>query len=271
MFPLIDCHNHSCHSFDAVDTVEAMCLRAEELGLTAFALTDHSDLNGKNLSECVDVVSRSVDEVEQFRSSHAIKCELLTGLELGEAVDFPEDAKVMAQLRPYDVIIGSYHNSPNGEDYYFMEFQSMTDEEIYVSLRGYFDKLIQTVQKTDLDVLAHITYPLRYIVGDQGRRVCLDDYENQLHRLLTSVIEKGVSLEVNSSGLRQKIGEPLPNRLILQKYRELGGTMVSLGSDSHNTKDLGKGIKECTQLLSDLRFTHITYFRKRQPISIPIE
>ena len=98
MFPLIDCHNHSCHSFDAVDTVEAMCLRAEELGLTAFALTDHSDLDGKNLSECVDVVSRSVDEVEQFRSSHAIKCELLTGRELGEAVDFPEDAKVMARL-----------------------------------------------------------------------------------------------------------------------------------------------------------------------------
>ena len=117
-------------------------------------------------------------------------------------------------------------DSPNGKDYYFMEFQSMTDEEIYASLRGYFDKLIQTVQKTDLDVLAHITYPLRYIVGDQGRRVCLDDYENQLHLLLTSVIEKGVSLEVNSSGLRQKIGEPLPNRLILQKYRELGGTMV---------------------------------------------
>lgn len=270
MFPLIDCHNHSVHSFDAVDTVEAMCLRAEELGLTAFALTDHSDLDGKNLADCIDVVSQSVDEMERFRSAHRLNCTFLAGLELGEAVDFPEDAEAMLKLRPYDVVIGSYHNSPNGEDYYFMEFQSMTDEEIHASLQGYFDKLIQTVQKTELDVLAHITYPLRYIVGDQGRRVCLDDYEDQLHLLLTNVIEKGAALEVNTSGLRQKIGEPLPNSLILRKYRELGGTMVSLGSDSHNTKDLGKGILECTQMLADLGFEHITYFRQRRPVQVPI-
>ena len=270
MLPLVDCHNHSVHSFDAIDTVEDMCLRAEELGLAAFALTDHSDLDGKNLTDCIEVVSRSVDEMEHFRKSHAFHCELLTGLELGEALDFPEDAKAMIQLRPYDVVIGSYHNSPSGEDYYFMDVGQMTDEEIHLSLKGYFDKLIRTVRTTDLDVLAHITYPLRYIVGDHGRQVSLDDYEEQLHLLLTSVIERGISLEINASGLRQKIGEPLPNHKILKKYRQLGGTMVSLGSDSHNTKDLSRGIKECTQMVADLGFTHITYFRKRRPIQIPI-
>ncbi len=270
MFPLIDCHNHSVHSFDAVDTVEAMCLRAEELGLMAFAITDHSDLDGKNLSDCINVVSRSVDEMEQFRSTHTTKCDLLTGLELGEALDFPEDAKAMIQLRPYDVIVGSYHNSPDGEDYYFMDFGQMTDEDISISLQGYFDNLIKTVQKTELDVLAHITYPLRYIVGDQGRTVHVEDYDAQLQEVLRSVIERGVSLEVNTSGLRQKIGEPLPNQRILQKYRELGGTRVSLGSDSHNTKDLANGIKTCTQMLADLGFTHITYYKKRQPILVPI-
>lgn len=171
MYPLIDCHNHSSHSFDAVDTVEAMCLRAEELGLRAFAITDHSDLDGDHLLECIDTVSRSVDEVERFRSAHTFQCELLTGLELGEAVDFPEDAKAMIELRPYDVVIGSYHNSPDGEDYYYMDVAKMSDKEIRNSLQGYFHKLIRTVQNTELDVLAHITYPLRYIVGDQGRRV----------------------------------------------------------------------------------------------------
>ena len=270
MLPLVDCHNHSVHSFDAVDTVEDMCLRAEELELAVFALTDHSDLDGKNLTDCIEAVSRSVDEMEHFRKNHAFHCELLTGLELGEAVDFPKDAESMLKLCPYDVVIGSYHNSPSGEDYYFMDVAQMTDEEIRLSLKGYFDKLIQTVQTSDLDVLAHITYPLRYIVGDQGRYVNLGDYEEQLHLLLTSLIERGVSLEINSSGLRQKIGEPLPNRKILEKYRQLGGTMISLGSDSHNTKDLGRGIEECAQMAADLGFTHITYFRKRQPVQIPI-
>ncbi|MBC8558616.1 histidinol-phosphatase HisJ family protein [Fumia xinanensis] len=270
MYSLIDCHNHSIYSFDAVDTVEAMCLRAEELGLTAFALTDHSDLNGKNLTECIETVGQSVDKVEQFRSTHSLQCELLTGLELGEAVDYPKDAKVMVKLRSYDVIIGSYHNSPNGEDYYYIDVQKMSDMEIRTSLQGYFQKLIETVQNTELDVLAHITYPLRYVVGDQGRRIFLSDYEEQLHLLLTSIINRGIALEVNTSGLRQKIGEPLPNKTILQKYRELGGTMVSLGSDSHNTRDLAKGIKECTQLLSELGFTNITYFRQRQPVFVPI-
>lgn len=270
MFPLIDCHNHSNNSFDATDTVEDSCLRAEELGLFAFALTDHSDLDGSNLSECIHTINRSVEQTEHFRSTHHTSCKILTGLELGEAVDFPKDAQTMTTLRPYDVIIGSYHNSPSGEDYYYLNVKKKTDAEIRASLQWYFEKLIQTVQTTDLDVLAHITYPLRYIVGEQKRQVDLAHYQKEITLLFRSIIEKDISLEVNSSGLRQKIGEPLPSKALLKTYRQMGGTMISLGSDSHNTADVAKGIPECTELLSELGFSHVTYFCKRQPIQISI-
>ena len=267
---MVDCHNHSNFSFDAVDTVEAMCRRAEELNLKAFAITDHSDLDGKNLDECIKVVSNSVKAMEKFRNENKTTCEFLTGIELGEAIDYPEDAKKMLTLCNYDVVIGSYHNSPTGEDFYFMDCSTLTDEEIANYLNGYFDSVLKTVLYADIDVIAHITYPFRYVVGDYKRNASVSDYLDKITAILKAVIDMGISLEVNTSGLRQKIKETLPNREILTLYRSLGGDKVSLGSDSHNTNDLSRGIDETIKVIKEIGFTHITYFRKRKPVQIEI-
>ena len=267
---MVDCHNHSNFSFDAVDTVEAMCLRAEELKLKAFAITDHSDLDGTNLDYCIGIIGGSVKAVEKFRNENKTNCEILTGIELGQAIDYPEDAEKMLSLCDYDVVIGSYHNSPTGEDCYFMDFSTLTDEEIKDCLNGYFDSVLKTVTDSDLDVIAHITYPFRYIVGDYKRDASIDDYMEKITSVLKAIIEKGISLEINTSGLRQKIGETLPNTKILKLYKSLGGDKISLGSDSHNTKDLSRGIKETIKVLKEIGFTHITYFKKRKPVQIEI-
>jgi len=267
---MVDCHNHSNFSFDAVDTVEAMCLRAEKLGLKYFAITDHSDLDGNNLDFCIEKIGGSVKTMEKFREEHKTHCEFLTGIELGEAIDFPDDAKKMLSLCNYDVVIGSYHNAPTGEDFYFMDCSVLTDDEIKNYLNGYFDKVLKTVTDSDLDVIAHITYPFRYVVGDYKRKASLSDYMEKITSILKAIIEKGISLEVNTSGLRQKIGETLPNREILTLYKNLGGSKVSLGSDSHNTKDLSRGINETIGLLKEIGFTHVTCFKRRKPIQIEI-
>lgn len=271
MTPIIDCHNHSNFSSDAVDSVNDMCLRAVELNMKAFAITDHCDFDGSNLPHCIEKISSSVKATEDFRNSHPSNTEILTGVELGEASDFPDDAKTILELCDYDVVIGSYHNSASGEDFYYVDAKSLSDKEISDLLTAYFNKIYETAKVSGINVLAHITYPLRYIVGNHKRKVDINDYNEIITLILKTIIERGVSLEVNTSGLRQQIAETLPNADILKMYRNLGGELISLGSDSHNTKDLGKGIKETVSLLKSLGFTHITYYKKRKPVQVSIE
>ncbi|MEG2597265.1 MAG: histidinol-phosphatase HisJ family protein [Oscillospiraceae bacterium] len=270
MLPLVDCHNHSNHSFDAVDSMMDMCRQADKLHLTAFAITDHCDLTGNNTEERSGVIRASVAEMQNVRKKLSSDCEFLTGVELGEPLTDPIGADIILRLCSYDVVIGSIHSNKYGDDYYHLNPAHMTNEEIKQSLREYFEKLIAVARWAKIDVLAHITYPLRYLVGEHGVFVDLNDYRQEIDELFHTLIKNEIALEVNSSGLRQKIGEPIPNKALLKRYHELGGTLVSLGSDSHCVKDLSAGISTCTRMLKDLGFPYVTYFKERKPVHLPL-
>ena len=46
---IVDVHTHSIHSFDGNDSVEALCLAAIEKGAKVLAVTDHCDIDGKDM------------------------------------------------------------------------------------------------------------------------------------------------------------------------------------------------------------------------------
>ena len=97
------------------------------------------------------------------------------------------------------------------------------------------------------DVLAHITYPLRYIIGDYGREINLDRFQPLIDKLFYTIIRKGIVLEVNTSGLRQKINATLPDEELLRRYYGLGGRLVTIGSDAHRLRDMAwKKPKKCS-------------------------
>ena len=122
-----------------------------------------------------------------------------------------------------------------------------------------------------LDVITHITYPLRYIEGKYHRKVELSLYDDLIDELFRTIIEKDLALEVNSSGLRQEIGRPLPDEPYLRRYYDLGGRKLSFGSDAHRAEDLGKGIPECRQMAKRIGFTETVTFRNRKPIVLSLE
>ena len=76
---------------------------------------------------------------------------------------------------------------------------------------------------------------------------------------------------VNNSGLRQKLGEAMPNLCLLKRYHELGGRLVTLGSDAHCTEDLGRGIDVGMELLKAAGFTEFAIYEKRRPVMLPLE
>lgn len=264
---LVDCHNHSRHSFDGCAPVSDICRRAVELGLTAFAVTDHCDLYPARypIDQVKNNICASVDEVACWRAENAVPTQILTGFELGEAVDYPALADEMLAMREVDVVIGSIHRAGDIEDFYFLDCKGESLDRICALMDDYFDRLLRLAEWGKFDVLAHITYPLRYIVGDAGITLPMERWSEKIDRLFSRVIEKGIALEVNSSGLRQKIGAPLPDEGMVRRYYDLGGRRVTLGSDAHKRGDIAKGILECQKLLKEVGFTEICYFVQRQP------
>ena len=120
------------------------------------------------------------------------------------------------------------------------------------------------------DVLAHITYPLRYIIGDYGRKVNLDRYQQLIDQLFYTIIRKGIALEVNTSGLRQKIASTLPDEALLRRYYGLGGRLVTIDSDAHRLRDMAFGITETEEMLRKIGFTELVWIDQRRMQKMPL-
>ena len=270
MLPLIDCHTHSLHSFDGEAKVFDLCRRAEELGLWAYALTDHCDLTDHSGEELFDDIAASVRELRTYREMGEKSTVFLTGIELGQAVDnFPVAEKALS-LCDYDFVIGSVHNAGGIEDFYFEDYSKLTLAQIDELMEDYFDRLLALIRWGKADTLAHITYPFRYMIGEYRVPVSAARYAEQFDRVLKEVIASGMALEVNSSGLRQKIGVPLPDKELLTRYFALGGRRITVGSDAHKVADLGAGVEETVKLLSEIGFASVCYFKGRHPVEVPL-
>ena len=121
------------------------------------------------------------------------------------------------------------------------------------------------------DSLGHLTYPLRYIEGDHGIPVDLTRHREAIDAIFRELIAAGKALEVNTSGYRQKIGRPLPDLPLVRRYRELGGELITLGSDAHSTQDLGKGIEAGMEMLREAGFRYFAVYEQHKPILLPLE
>lgn len=112
---------------------------------------------------------------------------------------------------------------------------------------------------------------MRYIEGDHGIPVDLSRHSDAIDTIFRALRDSGKALEVNTSGYRQKIGRPLPDLPLVRRYRELGGELITLGSDAHSTDDLGRGIQEGMEMLREAGFRYFALYEQHKPILLPLE
>lgn len=98
----------------------------------------------------------------------------------------------------------------------------------------------------------------------------MDEYEDIIKEIFATLIKNGKGIEINTSGLRQKIGKPLPDLYYVKMFREMGGEILTIGSDAHCTADLGKGINEGIEIAKQAGFDKVAFFKKRTPQFIAI-
>lgn len=262
-----DCHTHSDNSRDGVDPMMMMCERAASLGLYTLAITDHCECDTYYAEAYDKSVRQSFFEAHKAKAVFDGRLKILAGVELGQPLQNPEAARDALSACEFDFVLASAHILPGKEDFYEMDY---TQNEVYPLLKEYFAYVEDMVKWGQFDSLAHLTYPLRYMVG-KGIQVDLSRFRDEIDRILSSLVKSEKALEINTSGLRQEIGCTMPDADIVSRFRELGGAYVTIGSDAHRWADVGAGIEEGIALAQRVGFSHFTIFEKRVPRLIPIE
>ncbi len=280
MLPM-DCHTHTDCSPDSDASIARMCDAARECGLKAFAVTDHIELcrffpqgyygtQPRNEEDFFDYASRYERSMQQNLAAKESACDgmqIICGIELGEPdADFGL-ADSLVQDKRLDFVIASLHELPGMLDFYFLEYEKL---DVHKLLEAYFTELLKICEWGKFDVLGHLTYPLRYMIGDAGVSVELSRYTGYAAECLKAVIRNGKGIELNTSGFRQKYGMPFPHEEYLRLYRDLGGTLLTLGSDAHCPEHIGGGIIQGAELAKACGFDRVCYFLRHEPHFIEI-
>ena len=265
---LVDCHNHSWYSSDCDESVETMCKSAVSREVAVYTITDHLEIGPDFKIENFELYKRYANEVRQMSAIYSNnKTQIYLGIELGEASHNIELANQVVELDDFDFVIGSLHNLKGYKDFYYLNYDR---NNIDFYLTTYFDELLDIAKWNKFDVLGHLNYPIRYIVKSGIKEYSLLKYMPKITEILKTVIANGKGIEINASGLRQEIGETMPNFDIIRLYRSLGGEILTIGSDAHKKEDVAKGVDKAIELAKRAGFDHINYFVKRQPRVIKI-
>lgn len=279
---LIDCHTHTQFSVDSEADIVQMIEKAISLGLSAYAVTDHCECNrwygeeyyvgedwykfynfGRDFEQSVSAVTALKEKYPDFN--------LICGTELGQATQDIEIAEKVISDNRLDFVIGSVHQLPETDDFCFLDYEKYSSAEIKNLLERYFLEVNKLCNWGKFDILGHLTYCLRYIDSALGSDTDISPYDDIIEDSFKKLIEKGKGIEINTSGLRQNYGKTFPGLRYVKLFRELGGEIISIGSDAHTVEDLGSGIKKGVQLASDAGFTHLCYFKQRSPVFIEIQ
>lgn len=260
-FITADFHTHTDSSPDSDAPVGAMCQAAVDKGLTALAVTDHVEMVGFFADGYDKAAARSYEKAAEARDRFRGRLRVAVGVELGEPIyDLAETRRLLA-AHSYDFILGSMHSLGDGLDFYFYDY-GKTD--IPALLDAYFQAVLELVRWGGFHSLAHLTYPLRYIPA-QRRPEDMSPWQGTIDEIFRCMADKGLALEINTSGLRGTIGQTSPDLPLIRRFRELGGENITLGSDAHSPGDVGAGLEAAARLAAEAGFRDCCLYFGGQP------
>lgn len=270
---LADMHTHSLHSHDSKCPIEEMVCAQIKKGTRIIAVTNHFDTDRYSWYDGFTPLKKCDEEIRALNKKYGDDFLLLSGIEISEGFWHPDVLKKAYEIADFDVIIGSVHQvrfEKYRKTYASCDFSTFSDIDIKDYLNQYFDDVLYLLETTDFDILAHLTCPLRYIVGRQKRKVDVSCYQEKITAILKRIIEKGIALEVNTSKHYNDLKDFCPSEDIIRQYFELGGRLITLGSDAHLSSDASIYFDEAISTLKCIGFEKIYYYKKRQPVAIKI-
>jgi histidinol-phosphatase (PHP family) len=278
--PVFDCHCHSTYSSDGQSTIGELAAHAFANGVSGFCVTDHCDLNEPYAETFPAIAPLIHAEILNLRKKWDGKISILSGIELGNVTGFERQACAVLAAADFDYVLLSLHRATGFSDLYETDFSGFGESDVHRLARAYFEDAAHCAAKWDnYDAFAHLTLPARYIRQRLGVVLDLRRYSNELEATLKALAERGKALEINVSGLRTNIhskgipahGDTMPSPWLVKRFRELGGEIITLGSDAHHGQAVGSHLRDGAQIAHTAGFRHAAYYKERKPVFYPIE
>lgn len=259
-----DMHVHSQNSHDCNRSVAETAEAAIKNGIAAFAITDHCDI------EYPERLAWSLKEAEEEAERFKGKVKILKGIEIGEAIWDKPCAKEILGKNDFDIIVGSVHAVRYKDytaPYSTIDFSKMTSAEINEYMSKYFDEVLETLETISCDVMAHLTCPLRYINGRYNMQADIRQHEDKIFKILNYIKDNSIAMEINTSSVNNERVGFMPDEWIVKAFKDMGGYLVTIGSDSHNANP-GKDFDKAIALLKKYKYKDYYYYQKRIPIPV---
>ncbi len=263
---LADYHLHTDFSSDSNTPMELMVENAIDRGLKTICFTDHMDLdypvqivNGVTFDFQLDI-NRYVNKISEVKKIYSDKIEIFSGIELGMQPYLADRYRNVLKDYDFDFILSSSHLI-YGVDPYYKEFWDEHDTDTVY--REYFEEISENVKNfSDFNVYGHIDYIVRY-GPERNAFYTYEKFADVIDYALKTIIENGKGIEVNSSGFKYKLGFPHPQTDVLRRYRELGGEIITIGSDAHVPEFISYEFETVREILLSVGFKYYTTFCKR--------
>ncbi len=263
---LFDYHLHSNFSTDSAMTIEDICETAIEKGLAEIAITDHHDIDYQD--EAIEFLLQKdnyLKELEKYQEKYEGKLVIKKGIEMGLQTHILQESHKYLKNN-FDFIIGSFHTAEKKDLYNGDFFKNYSQWESYIR---YLKSILEIVKNYDnYSVIGHLDLVRRYDYYDTSPDLMDNKNAEEIIRtILKKIIEKNKGIEVNTTGYYIGDGKnPMPSIKILTLYKELGGEIITLGSDSHSTDQIAYKFPETISLLKEIGFNKLSTFENMKPI-----
>lgn len=263
-----DCHVHTNISHDGISAIDDYIKDGRNKGVDEITFTEHwDDYSGLETNLKTLDVSKYREQYLMHKDDTILKTNF--GIEVGLQPDIVSKVEAMVKKYPFDFVIGSSHITCKKDmamDRSF--FEGLSRREAYLR---YFKEVLENIKLyNEFDVYGHLDYVVRY-GGYNEKSIDYREFKEILDEILKLLIKKDKGIELNTSGIRYGLPNPHPNIEILKRYKELGGQIITLGSDAHKVSDLASNFDDALRILEQVGFEEIAVFHKRIPDFVKIK
>ena len=273
---LFDNHNHSQFSFDGKrTTVEDSSRAAMSAGLGGLCFSDHCDYYippmkasfEEGTKEYFDVKEQQM-EIDRVQEMLGSGIKILKGIEIGMYEECHEPIRKILSDNSFDQVIASVHYIEQTDPYYGGYYD---DKDWRKAYGGYLEAIYREMTwLEDFDIMGHYDYIVRY-APYQETSIRYRDFSDLFDEMFKYLIQEGKALEINTKSYEGYRGKTVSlDRDVLLRYHEMGGEIISLGSDSHDPSRVGTGFIHHAEMLKSLGFRWTAHYEKRRLIQLPL-
>ena len=258
-----DFHIHSSFSGDSDTPMQDMIESAISHGLKTICFTEHYD---EDYPEGEDDFSLDTSAYLQtlciLKEQYCSEINIRFGVELGMQPHLGNLYTDYVHSFPFDFVIASQHVLDHADPYYPAFWSGKHPVDV---ICRYFEEILHSLKNMcEYDTLAHLDYIVRY-AGSDYMSYHYQDFKDVIDPILTYLIHNGKCLEINTAGYKYGLGHPNPCEEVLSRYRELGGELITIGSDAHKPEHLAYDFQRLPELLTNLGFRYYCTFSNRKP------